>query len=141
MLLLSSEKDSLTTHTLFQAMKESAVYLSLAGLQTDALQPEEEQSLPAGGAVALYDAFEAAAEQLVGAARSLMISLKGGAVVLAADTARVPDTVGLPVSVRTRQEDGILYLELSAGKGGERVRRSVKPCSPPGASRCWACCS
>ena len=40
---------------------------------------------------------------------------------LAADTARVPDTGGLPVSVRTRQEDGILYLELSAGKGGERV--------------------
>ena len=121
LLLLAAEQETLTTHDLFLALKESAVDLTLAGLRTDAGKPEEEENLPADRIIALYDAFETAAEQLVGAARSLMISLKGGAVVLAADTARVPDTGGLPVSVRTRQEEGILYLELSAGKGGERV--------------------
>ncbi len=121
LLLLAAEQETLTTHDLFLALKESAVDLTLAGLRTDAGRPEEEENLPADRIIALYDAFEAAAEQLIGAARSLMVSLKGGAVVLAADTARVPDTDGLPVSVRTRQEDGILYLELSAGKGGERV--------------------
>ena len=120
MLLLSSEKDSLTTHTLFQAMKESAVYLSLAGLQTDALQPEEEQPLPAGGAVALYDAFEAAAEQLLGKASSLMVSWRRGVLVLAAETAYVPDLSGIPVTVGKREEEGILYLDLHArGKDGE----------------------
>lgn len=121
LLLLAAEQDTLTTHDLFLALKESAVNLTLAGLRTDAGRPEGEETLPAGRVIALYDAFEAAAEQLIGGARSLMVSVKGGTVVLAADTERAPDTGALPVSVRTRQEEGILYLELSAGEGGEPV--------------------
>ena len=74
LLLMASEQDSLTTQTLFLALKESAGYLSLAGLHTDARQPEEEQVLPAATAIALYDAFEAVAEQLMGKASSLMVS-------------------------------------------------------------------
>ena len=121
MLLLAAERDSLTTHTLFQALKESAVYLSLAGLQTDASQPEEEQTLPAASAIALYDGFEASAEQLMGRASSLMVSWRSGALVLAAETPSVPDLSGIPVTVRRREEEGILYLDLrSEGKGGER---------------------
>ena len=121
MLLLAAERDSLTTHTLFQALKESAVYLSLAGLQTDASQPEEEQTLPAASAIALYDGFEASAEQLMGRASSLMVSWRSGTLVLAAETPSVPDLSGIPVTVRRREEEGILYLDLrSEGEGGER---------------------
>ena len=123
LLLLAAEQDSLTTHTLFLAIRESAGYLSLAGLHTDALQPEEEQTLPAGTAVALYDAFEAAAGQLMGKASSLMVSWNGGALVLATETADIPDLSAFPVPARTREADGILYMDLfaeaKAEKGGE----------------------
>ncbi len=120
LLLLSSERDCLTTQALFLALRESASYLSLAGLQTDARQPEAEQTLPSATVIALYDAFETVAEQLMGQASSLMVSWQGGALVLATGTAHVPDLEGLPVPVRVREEEGILYLDLLAGeKGGE----------------------
>ncbi|MBR4502235.1 MAG: hypothetical protein IKP22_10135 [Clostridia bacterium] len=120
LLLLAAEQDSLSTQTLFLALRESANYLSLAGLQTDARQPEEERALPAALAVALYDAFEAAAEQLLGRASSLMVSWQGSALVLATEAAHIPDADALPVPARTREVDGILYLELLAEKkGGE----------------------
>ena len=125
LLLLASEQDSLTTHALFLAIRESAGYLTLAGLHTDARQPEEEQSLPSALVIALYDAFEAVAEQLMGSASSLMVSWQGDALVLATATARVPDLSGLPVTARTREADGILYMdfpaEAKAEKGGEQA--------------------
>ena len=119
LLLLAAEKDELTAHDLFLALKESANYLSLAGLRTDA-QPPEEQVYPAGRVIALYDAFEAVAEQLIGRASSLMVSMKRGAVVLATEASHTPDIAGLPVPVTLREEENILYLDLSAGKGGEQ---------------------
>ena len=123
LLLLASEQHSLTTQALFLAIRESAGYLSLAGLHTEAGQPEEEQSLPAALVIALYDAFEAVAEQLMGHASSLMISWQGNALVLATETARTPDLSALPVTARTREADGILYMDLLAEakeeKGGE----------------------
>ena len=81
-------------------------------------QPEE-ADLPAGRVIALYDAFETAAEQLIGDAHSLMVSMRPNAVILAADTAHVPGTAALPVSSLAREEEGILYLELFAEKGGD----------------------
>ena len=121
LLLMASEQDSLTTQTLFLALKESAGYLSLAGLHTDARQPEEEQVLPAATAIALYDAFEAVAEQLMGKASSLMVSWYGNALVLATVTEHIPDLSILPVTARSREEDGILYIDLhaEAKRGGE----------------------
>ncbi|MBQ8072875.1 MAG: hypothetical protein IJ231_03820 [Clostridia bacterium] len=122
LLLLAAEQDSLTTCALFLALKESAVYLSLAGLQTDAQPPEEEQTLPAAAVTALYEAFEEVAEALVGKTSSLMVSWRDGALVLAAEAAPMPELSGLPVPARVREEDGILYLDLLAGaKGGERA--------------------
>ena len=116
LLLLSAEKDALTTRDLYLALKESAVDLTQAGLRTEVAQPEE-ADLPAGRVIALYDAFEAAAEQLIGGAHSLMVSMSPNALVLAADTAHIPDTAALPVPARARQEEGILYLELFASEG------------------------
>ncbi len=125
LLLLASEQDSLTTHALFLALKESANYLSLAGLHTDARQPDGERALPAAAAIALYDAFEAVSEQLTGKASSMMVSWQGSALVLATETAHVPDLKDLPVPARARTEEGILYLELLAEekeqKGGEEA--------------------
>ena len=124
LLLLAAERDSLSVRTLFLALNESAGYLSLAGLRTDARPPEEDRTLPADGVIALYDAFEAAAEALMGKASSLMVSWRGDALVLAAQTSRVPDLAGLPVTMRAREEEGILYLDLlprrTEKKGGER---------------------
>ena len=71
--------------------------------------------------IALYDAFEAVAEQLVGSASSLMVSLRGSGLILAADASRAPVVEGLPVPVRTREEEGVLYIDLLAEKGGERT--------------------
>ena len=79
----------------------------------------EEQPLPAGQVIALYDAFEAVAEQLIGRASSLMVSWKDSDLTLATETDRVPDTAGLSAAVRLREEEGILYMDLSAQKGGD----------------------
>ena len=123
LLLLAAERDTLTIRTLFLALKESASYLSLTGLQTDARQPEEEEVLPADTVIALYDAFEAVAEPLIGKASSLMVSWKGTSLSLATEAVRTPDVKGLPVPVKTREEDGIMYMDLLAKapnkKGGE----------------------
>ena len=120
LLLLAAEGDSLSVQTLFLALKESAGYLTLAGLQTDARQPETDQTLPAAAAVALYDAFETVAEGLVGKASSLMVSWQGNALVLATETAEIPDLSRLSVPARAREEEGILYLDLlTEEKGGE----------------------
>ncbi len=125
LLLLAAERDSLTTHTLFLALRESADYLTLAGLQTNVWPPEEERTLPAATAIALYDAFEAVAEQLMDETSALMVSCRDGGLVLAAETPHAPDLSGLPVAARLREEEGILYLdlfaELRARKGGEQA--------------------
>ena len=122
LLLLASEQDTLSIQALFQAIRESANYLSLAGLQTGALQPEEELALPAAAAIALYDAFEAVAEQMMGHASSLMVSWRGTTLSLATAAKHLPDLDALPVTARTRQADGILYMDLlaeaKAKKGG-----------------------
>ena len=126
LLLLAAEQDELTTYALFLAIRESAGYLSLAGLRTEARQPEEEQqTLPAAIVIALYDSFEAVAEQLMGKAPSLMVSWQGNTLVLATETSAIPDLSALPVLTRTREEEGILYLALLAEtkekKGGEEA--------------------
>ena len=120
LLLLAAEQDTLTTHDLYLALKESASYLTLAGLHTDARQPED-ASLPADFVIALYDAFEAVAERLIGGASSLMISAHPGGMSLAADAARAPDMTDLPLPARVREEEGVLYMDLTAEKGGERA--------------------
>lgn len=120
LLLLAAEKDILTTSDLFMALKESATYLSLAGLKTDALRPDE-TACPASRVIALYDAFEAIAEQLIGNASSLMVSWAGGVLTLATETAQTPDVKSLPVPVRVREEEGILYMDLFVEKGGEET--------------------
>ncbi len=125
LLLVAAEQNALTAHALFLALRESAGYLSLAGLRTAAQEPEEEQALPAAVVIALYDAFEAVAEQLMGKAPSLMVSWQGDALVLATETPVLPDVSALPVPARVQEEDGILYLDLLAQaketKGGERA--------------------
>ena len=121
LLLLSAERDHLTTQTLFQALRESANYLSLAGLQTSTAPPEEERALASAAVVSLYDAFEAVAEELLGKVSSLMVSWQGDALVLAMAEAPIPSLNSLPVPARVREVEGILYLDLFAeAKGGVR---------------------
>ena len=65
------------------------------------------------------------AESLIGRASSLMVSWKDGALALATEAAGTPDLSGLPSPVQTREEEGILYVDLFSEakeeKGGERA--------------------
>lgn len=115
LLLLASEKDALNLGELTLALQESSSYLTLAGLKTTVSVPED-SLLPASRIVALYDAFECLAEQLLGTAPSLMVSWNDGRLRLASETDRLPDTDGITLPVSFRQNEDILYVELSAGK-------------------------
>ena len=115
LLLLASEKDRLRLVELALALQESANYLTLAGLKTTASVPED-GLLPASRIVALYDAFERLAEQLLGKAPSLMVSWNDGGLRLASETERLPDTDAIQLPVSFRQSEGILYIEISSGK-------------------------
>ena len=116
--LLAAEHDALSTRELGLALQESAGCLTLAGLSATAAGSGE-ATLPAGQIIALYDTFEALAEQLLGKASSLMVSRSGGSLRLAARTDLLPQTEGLPLPVKLRREDDILYMDVLPAEGGD----------------------
>ena len=118
LLLLASENETLSINELFLALQESAYYLTLAGLQTTARETEERQ-MPAGVVIALYDAFESTAEQLIGRAPSLMVSWNGDGLRLAAETESEPELSELPLLAEFRRNEDVLYIDIPARKGGE----------------------
>ena len=118
LLLLAAEKETLGLEELFTALQESAAYLTLAGLQATALKTEEKQ-FPAETIIALYDTFEQIAEQLPGRASSLMVSWNGESLRLTVETETPPDPAGLPLPVKFRRDEDVLYMDIFAGKDGE----------------------
>ena len=118
LLLLAAEEECLSLGELFLAIQESAAYLTLAGLHTTASKPED-GTLPAGRIIALYDSFEELAQQLYGKVSSLMVSWNGDGLRLAAAMDEPPVTEKLPLPVRFRKSEDILYIDISAGRGGE----------------------
>lgn len=118
LLLLASEKDRLSLAELFLALQESAGYLTLAGLHTTAMEPED-ALLPGDTVIALYDAFENIAEQLAGRVSALMVSWNGDGLRLAAETEDLPETAGISLPVRFRRDEEILFMDIPAGKDGE----------------------
>ena len=117
LLLVAAEKDCLSIGELAAALRESANTLTLAGLQTDVSVPEE-KLLPADRIVKLYDAFEKIAGHLLGKAPSLMVSLNGNGLRMAAETSIPPDTEGILLPARTFESEGILYVEIRAEEEG-----------------------
>ena len=122
LLLLASENDRLSIGELALALKESAYYLTLLGLQTTARIPEN-GTLPADRITALYDAFESLAQQLTGKAPSLMVSWNGRGLRLAAETDQVPGTEGILLPVHFRKDETILYMDIAS----EPVRPAAEP--------------
>ena len=118
LLLLAAENPRLSVEELFLALQESANYLTLAGLQTTAGTPGK-GLLPAGRIVALYDAFEQIAGQLLGKAPSLMVSWNGKGLRLAAETDCAPDAEGLPLPVEFRGSEDVLFMDIFPGEDGE----------------------
>ena len=118
LLLLAAEKDYLSLNELFLAIRESASYLTMAGLQTTAGEVEDRQ-MNAEGLLALYDGFESLVEQLIGKAPSLMVSSTKTGLRLAAETDYLPETKGISLPVNCRNVEGILYMELTAGREGD----------------------
>ena len=115
LLLLAAEQERLSLGELFLALQESASYLTLAGLQTR-VSRSGEAALPADRVTALYDAFEHIAEQLKGKAPSLMVSLSPRGLRLASETEGKPDVQGLSLPVHFRRSEGVLYMDIPAGK-------------------------
>ena len=118
LLLLASEKERLSLRDLLLALQESAEYLSLAGMQTSA-DMREDQELSADRALALYDAFEQLAEQLLGAASSMMVSVSGSGLRISAKADRCPDAAEIPLPVRFLESEDILYITVSAERAGD----------------------
>ena len=120
LLLLMAENDKLSVNELFLALQESANYLTMAGLQTTVTKPEQKH-IPAGVIIALYDSFEAIAQQLKGKTPSLMVSWHRAGLRLAAEAENEPDTSEIPLPVQFRRSEDVLYMDIFAGKGGEAL--------------------
>ena len=118
MLLLASEKDALNLSELFLALNESANYFTLAGLNTTAGESVD-QDLPSSMIIALYDAFEILAEQMLGNVPSLMISWNDESLRLTAETSEKFNTEHILLPVSFKQMDDILYVDILARKGGD----------------------
>lgn len=118
LLLLASEKERLSLRELLLALQESAGYLTLAGMQTTADMQKDEE-LSTDRVLALYDAFEQLAEQLLGAAPSMMVSLSGRGLRISAKTDRCPETSEIRLPVRFLESEGILYITVSAERAGD----------------------
>ena len=117
LLFLASEQEEIDGRELRLALEESARYLRYVGVQASIEQPAGE-TYPSQAAIALYDAFEQIAEQLIGRTSYLMVSPFKGGMRLTAETEFVPDfsNVGLPVL--SEISEGVLYVSVAAGTGG-----------------------
>lgn len=118
LLLLASEKESLSLRELLLALQESAGYLTLAGMQTKA-DMREDQELSADRILALYDSFEQLAEQLLGTAPSMMVSVNGSGLRIAVKADRRPDAAEIPLPVRFLESEDVLYITVSAERTGD----------------------
>ncbi len=118
LLLLAEEKEMLGIQELFLSLRESAGYLTLAGLAATAGDAESKE-YPADLVVGLYDAFEILAEQLIGKAPSLMVSWNGHGLRLAAQAEMIPDKKEISLPVRFRKSEDILYMDILTGEGGD----------------------
>ena len=116
LLLLASEKETLSLSELLLALQESAVYLTLAGMQTTA-DMQGEETLNADLIIALYDAFEHLAEQMLHAVPSMMVSLSRDGLRIAVKAGRRPDTALVPLPVRFLESEDILYIIVSTREG------------------------
>ena len=73
LLLMAEERETLNLSDLFLALKESADYLTLAGLHTTAMESMDKE-YPSRTVIDFYDSFEMIAEQLIGKVSSMMVS-------------------------------------------------------------------
>ena len=128
LLLMASEAENIRLQELLLAVSESARYLTYAGLRTSVDESGfcaapaakgEEDTLPAAALIALYDGFEALAEHLIGHASLLMVSFSGDRMTLAADADGPIEAPGTGLPVTEEERDGILYLTVTAKKGGD----------------------
>ena len=125
LLLMASEEGGITLHELMLAVSESGRYLSYVGIKTSVDESgftdgeERTASVTAENIIALYDTFETLAERMIGHASLLMISYDGNALKLAADTEQAVVAGDTELPVRIEDNDGILFMIISAKKGGE----------------------
>lgn len=128
LLLLASEEEGICLKELFLAISESGRYLSYVGIKTSVDESgfREEKTAEAGKAafgalsiIALYDCFEFLAEQMIGSATLLMVSLSGAELKLATDVRTTIHAFGTELPVTIKESEGITYLTVRAGKGGD----------------------
>ena len=120
LLLMAEEKDTLSLSDLFLALKESADYLTLAGVHTSVVSTAEKE-YPGEVIIDFYDSFEMIAEQLLGKVSSMMISWNKEELRLAAETDFFPDVQRIPMAIRFMKSDNVLYMDIAVKKDGEQL--------------------
>lgn len=121
LLLLAAETEMIDRGELVKAVAESAHYLSLAGQRCSVNEHAAPVPAPEARAlIALYDAFEQIAEQLLDCASMAIVSFPADGITLSADAdegfrpgADVPGAV-----VQTRRSEGALYISIRTEEGG-----------------------
>ena len=111
LLLLSSEKEMVSSYELYLALEESAKYLTCCGIQASAAQMLE-KDFPGEALISMYDTFEQIVEQLFSEISQLMISLSGEGIRLLTDSALIPETKDLLCPAETSMEEGLLYITV-----------------------------
>ena len=115
--LLSAERDTVTAEELTLALDESARFLSLCGMNAT-VERKTARDFSNAEAAVLYDSFEVLAEFLLERSPALLITLADGALRLMAECP-IPDSLPeTPGSMEAYAEDGQLYLNVTARKGG-----------------------
>ena len=133
--LVEAERKTISAKELASAMEESSHYLRYSGMNA-AVDVTAERAFPCRRAMAIYDCFETAAEELLGKASDLFVRLRDDELLIMAETGEIsdlsvhgtdgrpvsealPDLSGVPLPVRWTCEDGQLVLRFDIDKSAK----------------------
>ena len=118
--LVEAERETVTATELASALEESAHYLRYCGMNTS-VDVRAERPFLCREAVAVYDCFEAVAEDLLGKTEEFFARLQDNELLMMADGAaflegeELPDMTGFPLLIRQSFANGQLILRAVLG--------------------------
>ena len=110
-ILVEEERGAVSAKELAAALEESAHYLRYCGMNT-VVDVRTEATFPCRQAMAAYDSFEAAVEELLGKTADLFVRLQDREMLIMAETSEIPELSGMRLPVRRILEDGHLILRF-----------------------------
>ena len=110
--LVEEEQRPISAKELTSALEESAHYLRYCGMNA-VISVITERTFSCREAMAIYDSFETAAEELLGKTHDVFIRLADHELMIMTDAGEdTPDLSGLRLPVRRSTEDGQLVLRF-----------------------------